>query len=50
VTLTLCDFVPVLNTWVRKSFDLPVFNQTHNASMFHPIAKHLLYRYALPIV
>jgi len=23
VTLSLCDFVPVLNVWVRKSFDLP---------------------------
>jgi len=34
VTLSLCDFVPVLNAWVRKSFDLLEFNQTHNASMF----------------
>jgi len=26
--------VPVLNAWVRKSFDLPEFNQTHNAYVF----------------
>jgi len=26
--------MPVLNAWVRKSFDLREFNQTHNASMF----------------
>jgi len=31
VTLTLCDFVPVLNTLLHKSSDLPEFNQTHNA-------------------
>jgi len=34
VTLTLCDFVPVLNTWVRKPFDLPVFNQTQCINVF----------------
>jgi len=34
VAPTLCDFVPVLDTLVRKSFDLPKFNQTHNAAMF----------------
>ena len=44
----ICVFVPVLNTWVRKSFDLPEFNQTHNTSMFHPSEKRLLYRYVSP--
>jgi len=34
VTLSLCDVVPVLNAWVRKSFDSPDSNQTHNALMF----------------
>ena len=34
VAPTLCDFVPVLNTLVRKSSDLPKLNQTHNAAMF----------------
>jgi len=34
VTLTLCDFVPVLNTLLHKSSDLPEFNQTHNAAKF----------------
>jgi len=34
VTLTLCDFVRVLNTLVCKSSDIPEFNQTHNAEMF----------------
>jgi len=34
VTLTLCDFVLVLNTLGRESSDLPEFNQTHNATMF----------------
>jgi len=34
VTLTLCDFVPVLNTVIRKSTDLPEFNKTHKAAMF----------------
>jgi len=32
VTLLHCDFVPVLNACVRKSSDLPEFNQTPNAS------------------
>jgi len=40
--------LPVLNAWVRKSFDLREFNQTHSASMFHLSAKHLLYRYVSP--
>jgi len=48
VTLSLRDFVSVLNAWVRKSFGLPEFNQTHNASMFSSSAKHLLYRYVSP--
>jgi len=34
VTLTICDFVLVLNTFVRKSSDLPEFNQTHNTTIF----------------
>jgi len=34
VTLALCDFVPVLNTLVGKSSDLPKFNQTRNAAIF----------------
>jgi len=34
VTATLCDSMPVLNTLVRKSSDLPKFNQTHNAAVF----------------
>jgi len=34
VTVTLCDFVPVLNTLVGKSSVSPEFNQTYNAAMF----------------
>jgi len=40
--------LPVPNVWVRKSYDLRGFNQTHNASMFHLSAKHFLYRYVSP--
>ena len=48
VTLSLCDFVPVPNALVCKSFDLLAFNQTHNASMFSSSTKHFLYRYVSP--
>jgi len=41
-------FGPVLNAWVRKAFDLPEFNQTHNALIFSPSAKYLLHRYVSP--
>jgi len=34
VTLTLCDFVLVLNALVGKSSGLLEFNQTHIAAMF----------------
>ena len=36
----------VLNALVRKSSDLLEFNQKHNAAIFHPSAKLLLYRQA----
>jgi len=35
--------VLVLNALVRKSSDLLEFNQKHNAAIFHPSAKILLY-------
>jgi len=34
VTLTICDFVIVLNAVVRTSSDLRELNQTHNAATF----------------
>jgi len=45
MTLTL---VLVLNALVRRSSDLFEFDQTHNAAMFSPSAKYLLYRYITP--
>jgi len=48
VILTLCDFVLVVNTLVRKSSDLPEFNETHNAAMFSSMCETLLYRYVTP--
>jgi len=40
--------VLVLNALVRKLPDLLEYNQTHNAAMFSPSAKHLLYSYITP--
>ena len=35
--------VPVLNTLVRKSSDLPKFNQTHNAAMFSSKGRNICF-------
>ena len=38
----------VLNALVRKSSDLPEFNQPIRQQCFHPSAKHLLYMSVTP--
>jgi len=41
-------FVLLLNAWVRKSPDLPEFNQTHNPAMFSSKRETFVLQVLLP--